>query len=112
MRPWLVFVCVLIECFIACNCRNEYPFYKTAPDGWKVLLALMRYSFDTCCLQNSIRHNLSLNRAFRKMEQPEGMKKGCQWGMNPSREAFLEHEMNRWLKEDNKSWDDLSSKYG
>ena len=47
-----------------------------------------------------------------KVEQPEGMKKGCQWGINPSREAFLEHEMNKWLKEDNKSWDQLSSKYG
>ena len=32
--------------------------------------------------------------------------------MNPSREAFLEHEMNRWLQEDNKCWDELSSKYG
>lgn len=32
--------------------------------------------------------------------------------MNPSREAFLEQEMNKWLEEDNKSWDELSSKYG
>lgn len=62
--------------------------------------------------QNSIRHNLSLNRAFRKVEQPEGMKKGCQWGLNPAREAFLESEMSRFLQEDDKSWEELCFKYG
>jgi len=49
---------------------ENFPYYKTARDGWK----------------NSIRHNLSLNKCFQKIENPtNGSKKGCLWALNPDK---------------------------
>ena len=47
--------------------RELYPFYKYCPDGW----------------QSSVRHNLSLNKSFRKVSK-EG--KGWLWGLD---EAYI-----------------------
>ncbi|KAG0227466.1 Ras GTPase [Actinomortierella wolfii] len=45
---------------------SRYPWYKHSPPTW----------------QNSIRHNLSLNKAFRKLERATGEPgKGCFWSL-------------------------------
>ena len=47
--------------------EHTYPFYRTADPVWK----------------NSIRHNLSLNTAFKKIPRPESTKgKGGYWAIN------------------------------
>lgn len=52
---------IRIRNYIIENTNNEYiyfsqhfPYFKTAPNGWK----------------NSVRHNLSLNKCFEKIEKP------------------------------------------
>lgn len=72
---WLIFPCIIIRnvlhsCLIAMALTDSktgclpvsdiysfmmenYPYFKTAPDGWK----------------NSVRHNLSLNKCFEKVEK-------------------------------------------
>ncbi|KAF9796317.1 hypothetical protein SFRURICE_019399 [Spodoptera frugiperda] len=54
------------------NFIQHFPYFKTAPNGWK----------------NSVRHNLSLNKCFEKIEKPStngSQRKGCLWAMNPSK---------------------------
>jgi hypothetical protein len=64
---------------------ENFPYYKTARDGWK----------------NSIRHNLSLNKCFRKIENPtSGSKKGCLWALNPEKCRKLEEECKRCRQRD------------
>lgn len=64
---------------------ENFPYYKTARDGWK----------------NSIRHNLSLNKCFRKIENPiSGSKKGCLWALNPEKSRKLEEECRRCIQRD------------
>ncbi|XP_022109454.1 forkhead box protein N4-like [Acanthaster planci] len=68
-------------------CEN-FPYFKTAPDGWK----------------NSVRHNLSLNKCFAKIEKPAtangSSRKGCLWALNPEKAAKMAEEVHKWTKKD------------
>nr|CAD7428135.1 unnamed protein product [Timema monikensis] len=69
------------------NFIEHFPYFKTAPNGWK----------------NSVRHNLSLNKCFEKIEKPtgnSGQRKGCLWAMNPSKIAKMDEEVQKWSKKD------------
>ncbi|EZA58132.1 Forkhead box protein N1 [Ooceraea biroi] len=67
-------------------CRH-FPYFKTAPNGWK----------------NSVRHNLSLNKCFEKIEKPPGngsQRKGCLWAIHPSKVAKMDEEVRKWSRKD------------
>lgn len=66
---------------------EHFPYFKTAPNGWK----------------NSVRHNLSLNKCFEKIEKPAtngGQRKGCLWAMNPTKIAKMDDEVQKWSRKD------------
>ncbi|XP_067004229.1 uncharacterized protein jumu [Anabrus simplex] len=69
---------------------EHFPYFKTAPNGWK----------------NSVRHNLSLNKCFEKIEKPtvsgssQQQRKGCLWAMNPAKIAKMDEEVQKWSKKD------------
>ncbi|XP_005181172.2 serine-rich adhesin for platelets [Musca domestica] len=66
---------------------EHFPYFKTAPSGWK----------------NSVRHNLSLNKCFEKIEKPPtngNQRKGCLWAMNPERITKMDEEVQKWSKKD------------
>ena len=67
---------------------SEYfPYFKTAPSGWK----------------NSVRHNLSLNKCFEKIEKPASngsQRKGCLWAMNPNKIQKMNEEVQKWSRKD------------
>lgn len=66
---------------------EHFPFFKSAPSGWK----------------NSVRHNLSLNKCFEKIEKPVtngGQRKGCLWAMNPSKISKMDEEVQKWSRKD------------
>ncbi|XP_049783207.1 forkhead box protein P2-like [Schistocerca cancellata] len=67
---------------------EHFPYFKTAPNGWK----------------NSVRHNLSLNKCFEKIDKPSGngsqQRKGCLWAMNPAKIAKMDEEVQKWSKKD------------
>ncbi|KAL1131291.1 hypothetical protein AAG570_010909 [Ranatra chinensis] len=46
---------------------EHFPYYKNAPTGWK----------------NSVRHNLSLNKCFRKVDKAPNLGKGSLWMVDP-----------------------------
>uniref|UniRef100_A0A8C9MAF2 Forkhead box N4 n=1 Tax=Panthera tigris altaica TaxID=74533 RepID=A0A8C9MAF2_PANTA len=62
------------------------PHMATAPDGWK----------------NSVRHNLSLNKCFEKVENKMSgsSRKGCLWALNLARIDKMEEEMYKWKRKD------------
>lgn len=65
----------------------HFPYFKTAPNGWK----------------NSVRHNLSLNKCFEKIEKPVtsgGQRKGCLWAMNPAKITKMDDEVQKWSRKD------------
>ncbi|KAB0794638.1 hypothetical protein PPYR_11477 [Photinus pyralis] len=67
-------------------CRH-FPYFKTAPNGWK----------------NSVRHNLSLNKCFEKIEKPAingAQRKGCLWAMNPAKIVKMDEEVQKWSRKD------------
>ncbi|CAJ0572575.1 unnamed protein product, partial [Mesorhabditis spiculigera] len=67
-------------------CEN-FPYFKAAPSGWK----------------NSVRHNLSLNKCFMKIELetlgPQG-RKACLWMIRPEKATKMETELLRWRDKD------------
>lgn len=67
---------------------NSMPLFlqQTAPDGWK----------------NSVRHNLSLNKCFEKVENKtsSSSRKGCLWALNPAKIDKMEEEMQKWKRKD------------
>uniref|UniRef100_A0A8C4T6F5 Forkhead box N4 n=1 Tax=Erpetoichthys calabaricus TaxID=27687 RepID=A0A8C4T6F5_ERPCA len=64
----------------------EIVHFITAPDGWK----------------NSVRHNLSLNKCFEKVENKmsSSSRKGCLWALNPAKIDKMEEEMQKWKRKD------------
>ncbi|NXY90256.1 FOXN4 protein, partial [Alcedo cyanopectus] len=66
--------------------KEHFPYFKTAPDGWK----------------NSVRHNLSLNKCFEKVENKASgtSRKGCLWALNPAKIDKMEEEMQKWKRKD------------
>ncbi len=67
---------------------EHFPYFKTAPSGWK----------------NSVRHNLSLNKCFEKIEKPvtnnPNQRKGCLWTMNPAKITKMDEEVKKWSRKD------------
>lgn len=66
---------------------KHFPYFKTAPSGWK----------------NSVRHNLSLNKCFEKIEKPVpnvSQRKGCLWTMNPAKISKMDEEVQKWSRKD------------
>ncbi|XP_077168287.1 forkhead box protein N1 isoform X2 [Paroedura picta] len=65
---------------------EHFPYFKTAPDGWK----------------NSVRHNLSLNKCFEKVENKSGSssRKGCLWALNPAKVDKMQEELQKWKRKD------------
>lgn len=69
---------------------HHFPYFKTAPAGWK----------------NSVRHNLSLNKCFEKIEKPHSsgssgsQRKGCLWAMNPAKITKMDDEVAKWSRKD------------
>ncbi|KAJ8952136.1 hypothetical protein NQ318_018472 [Aromia moschata] len=66
---------------------KHFPYFKTAPNGWK----------------NSVRHNLSLNKCFEKIEKPAlngAQRKGCLWAMNPAKITKMDEEVQKWSRKD------------
>ncbi|XP_071398624.1 forkhead box protein R1 [Centroberyx affinis] len=60
--------------------REHFPFFQTAPDGWK----------------NTIRHNLCFSNSFRKTPHQlcrEGKRKSCLWHLTPDGRRRLRDEI-------------------
>lgn len=60
-----------------------------------------------CILQNSVRHNLSLNKCFAKAHDGKAngthTRKGCLWALNPAKVEKMEEEIVKWRKKDPES---------
>ena len=86
---------------------EHFPFFNTAPQGWK----------------NSVRHALSMNKCFQKIPDPrpkssssssengsstimsnntsnQNAVKGFLWLLNPSKITRMEEELAKWTKKD------------
>lgn len=95
-------ITILINLFLQ---RKEFPYFKTAPDGWKVCNWLQgtKYTIMSTLiyiLQNSVRHNLSLNASFRKVTRTDGWqgKKGFFWETAPGKKDAVNSEIDTFLK--------------
>uniref|UniRef100_A0A182QB49 Fork-head domain-containing protein n=1 Tax=Anopheles farauti TaxID=69004 RepID=A0A182QB49_9DIPT len=58
---------------------QQFPYFKTAPTGWK----------------NSVRHNLSLNKCFQKVEKAANLGKGSLWMVEPQFRPNLIQALSR-----------------
>lgn len=58
---------------------QHFPYFKTAPTGWK----------------NSVRHNLSLNKSFLKVEKAPNMGKGSLWRVEQNQRPNLIQALTR-----------------
>lgn len=51
-----------------------------------------------------MRHNLSLNKCFEKIEKPSAagtnQRKGCLWAMNPAKINKMDEEVLKWSRKD------------
>lgn len=50
-----------------------------------------------------MRHNLSLNKCFKKIDNPRAngnTRKGCLWGLNPEKIEKMDEEIVKWRKKD------------
>ena len=64
---------------------DHFPYFKTASNGWK----------------NSVRHNLSLNNYFEKIEKPgNGPRRGALWTIDPAKVDEMEKKLEKWSKKD------------
>ncbi|KAM8877819.1 forkhead box protein R1 [Synchiropus picturatus] len=62
--------------------RDHFPFFQTAPDGWK----------------NTIRHNLCFNSSFRKTCNQlckDGKRQSCFWHLTPEGHLRLHDELGK-----------------
>ncbi|XP_064484505.1 forkhead box protein N2-like isoform X2 [Ornithodoros turicata] len=57
----------------------RFPYFQNAPTGWK----------------NSVRHNLSLNKCFRKVDREKGVGKGSLWCIDPEYRPALVQAVRR-----------------
>jgi hypothetical protein len=51
---------------------DSYPYFRTAPPKWKVCDIIFLFKFEkqkNYLLKNSIRHNLSLNKCFKRLQR-------------------------------------------
>lgn len=82
---------IVVDEVVSLSCfSHHFPYFKTAPAGWK----------------NSVRHNLSLNKCFEKIEKPHSsgssgsQRKGCLWAMNPAKISKMDDEVAKWSRKD------------
>ncbi|CAD6194696.1 unnamed protein product [Caenorhabditis auriculariae] len=61
---------------------ENFPYFRTAPSGWK----------------NSVRHNLSLNKCFQKVETDmnQSARKACLWMICAQKAEKLEADIRKW----------------
>lgn len=75
------FSCDSHPVFFYCLSREHFPFFITAPDGWK----------------NTIRHNLCFSNSFKKTPQQvsgDGKRKSCLWHLTLDGRQRLRDEIH------------------